>query len=409
MSQFRQNIARRVQNNPFPTELWLHILDFVVGDSIGTQQHCNYTNFPETILHLRAPWIYPPPIETIWLRNLRLVCQTFNSLLRQSPYYIMKDINKPIPSGTRALYIYPIWPTQELFQRLLNEPSKSHRIVSLSVPGPESGLTTTPPLMFDFLCSNANLLPNLQSLTLSLCFYPAKDPGTPKPWSRLNEAFPNLTSLVLRGSVRWTLEVQPVSFQKLEILDLGDMSLPDPTISFPTLRHAVLGDLSFNPVKTLTRSGRLESLLFRDASAGAEFDWDLVPKLRLLGIPSSVVEVFPPTPRAHPLHRLHIFVGIIPRDDGNIRRNRKEKELQLMKQAVERFPNVSQITLAFQTHSNHLESDIIGDFDEEELRRVGLVVNYTSREDHIVLDRVPLTTPRMPFLNHVTSCEFEAV
>lgn len=92
----------------------------------------------------------------------------------------------------------------------------------------------------------------------------------------------------------------------------------------------------------------------------------------------------------------------MPGGENNVRHNRKEEELRLVKYAMERLPGISRITLAFQTHPRHLENDIIGDFDEEELGRVGLVANYTSHDDHIVLDRPPLITPRMPFLNHDT-------
>jgi len=365
---------RNSSSDVLPPELWLIIFEFVLTSGVDLVDRPNHLNFPTISEELRSPWSHPPRGIPA-LRNLRLVCRTFNSLLRSSPYLILKKRDTPItPNAARAVYISPCGEAKAYLERLLAEHLFSQRIVILDIPGREYRNSPVP-MVFDFLCENSHLLPGVRSLALGLHHYTSVAPTTPKFWRRLNDAFPHLVCLTLRGSLKTAMEdpvEPPVVFKNLEILDHDTLS-SDPNVYFPILCHVAFNSIIPYQLQRFTGLRSLRSLLARKSFyVGRIFEWDFFPGIKLLGIPGEHVYELSRLPPGHPLEHLYVYIGTVSRNDHYHDPDRKAKELAWMKEITERLPTISQITFAYPLPSEYLSSAVWGDFDEDELGILGL-------------------------------------
>ena len=373
-----------------PPELWLIIFDLVIESGVDLLDDCDFLSFPGVLNRLRYPWTYLPKGIPA-LRNLRLVCRSWNELLKAPPCFVMKKPNTPVPGGVRAVYIYPCEESQSYLQRILAEPLKSRRIVILDLPGPET-FRSRVPFIFDFLCENSHSLPSVRSLTLGLHVHPPSAPRTPRFWMRLNDAFPHLVALVLRGHLNTLVDntSNPVVFRKLEISDHG-MLYPDSSVHFPVLKHAAFDHMYVFQSTGFTGHPLLESLIFRCIfSEGPKVIWRLVPHLRLIALPSETVNSLASLPPEHPLQHLYIYVESIPSNQQHLSDNRRKRELTWLKAIVTRLPTISLITLAYEPRKEVTPGLIRGDFDEKELKRMGFTSSQrrlSGRGRAIVLRR----------------------
>jgi hypothetical protein len=372
-----------------PPELWLIIFELARGTNIGPQQHCNYLTFPLINLHIRRPSEHRFMIHP-WPRNFRLICRYFNTLLQPLSSFFMKDAETSIPTAARALYILPQQNPQACLQRLLADPSIPNRIVLLNLPGYEG--SRSPPTYFDLLCDNANSLPALRTLTLALRNPHVATPPISRFWGRLDNAFPLLTTLVLRGGFQTTYPDAAVVFENLEILD-WDFADLHASLYFPLLRHVSFGHLYYFELKYLASWPQLESLIIRDINGCGQIEWSLFPELRLLGLPARRIDAFPPLPPNHPLQHLYVFVGTRPRDDHNPHLFSYEVRLTWLKETLERLPTITRITLWFDKRRPNQLDWISGYFHEEDLELLG----FTERDfpnpnrehgHHVVFQRV---------------------
>jgi hypothetical protein len=356
-----------------PPELWLIIFELARGTNIGPQQHCNYLTFPLINLHLRRPLEHRFMIHP-WPRNFRLICRYFNTLLHKPlSSFFMKDAETSIPTDARALYILSQQTPQACLQRLLAEPSTSNRVVLLNLPGHEG--IRSPQTYFDLLCDNSDSLPALRTLTLALRNQDVAAPLVSRFWGRLNNAFPLLTTLVLRGGFPTTYPDAAVVFENLENLD-WDFADPHVSLYFPLLRHVSFGCLSYFALKYLASLPQLESLIIRNISRGEKFEWSLFPELRLLGLPAQRIDAFPPLPLNHPLQHLYVFVGTRPRDDHNPHLFSYEVGLTWIKETLERLPTITRISLWFDKRPPNQFDWISGYFREDDLELLG----FTERD-----------------------------
>lgn len=370
-----------------PPEIWCIIYDWAIRSSIDIHEHCTSINFPEVILHLRSPSNHPS-VSRAWLRELRLVCRASKAVLDSSPLLT-------IPMSEKAVYINPSSDVQLQFVLLLSDPLKSRRVILLDLPGSESS-NSSAPILFDILCDNARSLPALRSLTMDFTRHNGREPVTPRFWGRLTEAFPDLECLVARGGSNTTGEGSIVTLKKLKVVDM-DLLDADHQVRFPALRHSAFGSMNYSKAANFTGFQYLESLLLRNITDPEQFDWGFVPNLRLLGLPSGKVISLPPLPQRHPLNHLYVYVDTVPRTH-NYGRRRRQEEWMWLKRTVERLPTISRITMAFGPTKSKTTDSIWGDFDDDEMHRLGFAAEYvfsgrTDAARHIIIERVDRVFP----------------
>jgi len=182
-----------------------------------------------------------------------------------------------------------------------------------------------------------------------------------------------------------------VTFKKLKVMDM-DLLHADRQVRFPALRHSAFGAMNHDEATNFTGFEYLESLILRNITDPERFNWDFVPKLRLLGLPSGKVRSLPPLPQRHPLHHVYVYVDMVRRSPHSDQ-HRRQKEWTWLKGIVQSLPTISRITMTFQPMKSDLTDSIWGDFDDEEMDRLGFAAEYvfSGRADtarHIFMERV---------------------
>jgi hypothetical protein len=299
-----------------PLEIWILIIDMLMDPISNPIYDCDYMNFPQIDDSLRHPRLRVVPDDLYW--HLRLVCRDFHDIAASPPRLFMRDGQTHIPRGTKAVYIVADFEPLRCFEGLLEDPSRSHRISTLDMNCADNseGISS-----FDFLCKNAHLLRGVRNLALGISTSDevSLDVGV---WEGINEAFPNLVSLVLRPSANGSVaqaeamgEERKVTFNQLEVLEVDHVPLYL-GLTLPLLRHVALGCWYQQVVAVLSRSPLLESLLVRKLLYGGgtdRIDPSPLKTLKLLGIPIYEEHMVPPLPPDYPLCHLcaHIpgFVG----------------------------------------------------------------------------------------------------
>jgi hypothetical protein len=216
-------------------------------------------------------------------------------------------------------------------------------------------------------------------------------------WSRLNESFPLLTSLLLRGPLYTTSPNSTVTFENLKILEWVDFK-PCPTIRFPALRYLELGSIpSAYEMPRLMPWSHLESLLLRNIPFGFHVPGIHFQNLRMLGIPQ--VRGYSPLrwlPLSVPLQHLHVYVGSRLKDSHDQAASTYGKELVWLRKIIEKLPTVAEIVLCHTSRSEAETPIIQGDFKDEDLRLLNFFDSDSSaqRSDRM---RVTLKRIRFPF------------
>lgn len=377
-----------------PLELWGLILSFAVDSSIGPHAFSDHLNFPSISFHLQDPRKHS--LNSPFLRDLRLVCRTFHSLI-PSPYHFMnvtKDHTELIGAFTKALYTGDGLRTGVYLQVLLDEPRKAHRLVMLQFERNSlfpSGNTE----LFDVLCENAPImLPNIQSLIFSVDGYRHSDGPIPQFWTRLNEAFPQLHTLSIGGYYLMATEtVSLPTFEQVRVLNLHNTSLPW-GIKFPALQHASLGSVSTTEIQyTIAQLHSLESLLCQNfyVFRNRKLNWDAVPQLRLLGIPHFHIHKIPSPPSGHPLRHLRIHLNGYTREKRFSLPRSQPNRLEWLARISKRFPHVSRFTLDLTSWRGSEVEWARWGFDRERLTPLGLCINDSFIQLRtIVVDRLPV-------------------
>jgi len=373
-----------------PLELWITIFDFAIGSSTGPSESCSYRNFPIVLDHLRGwrrPW--QPQV----LRSLRLVCRTFHNLLESPSYYSMEAADEHIPPRTKALTLGSYQNTNKWLRKLDREPSIYCRIIHLFLvlldkPDPSHGGETT----FDCLCASGHGLPALRSLSIK--FYSEKSRGTPKPrfWARINDAFPLLTSLVLRGKVGRSVQEGAAVFENLIVLGITVLHPDVALVTFPALVHVAIDNTYARSLLEFGNWNHLESLFLRHLPYDcARFKWEWFPNLRLLGIPDTRLASTPLLPSHHPLQSLYVYSGADPLAGG--RHKQGEKDVWWLHGTLLRLPGIINITITFEKSMKNWSSTLLGDFDRRKLKQMGftfgpsnLTFDYRRR---VVINRTP--------------------
>jgi hypothetical protein len=370
-----------------PPELWLIIFEHFTGSRMGIPTTCNHMTFPEILNQIRDPWNYPPTGRT-GIATLRLVCRAFNSLLGPPTKLVVVVPDTCKPSNMPATVNCHCGEKNEAFQQVLSDSSRSHHIVTLDLPGCEYYCSPVP-MLFNILCDNSTALPNVRSLTLGLHgrTMECKEPPILRFWGDLNNAFPHLVCLVLRGKLKF-FSPNPwgrVVFRHLEILD-SDMVFVDSSVYFPVLRHAAFGLISLWSFTQFNGWSLLESLIIR-RTCGWALLWGQVPHLRFLGLPSSEICFISYIPTPHPLQ--HIYFYMVPMRDQSEEWVpwRKEFSRSSTRRVLQKASTLDQITLIY---SSQLASI---DVDEEEIIRFGFNREASSTEcrgrGHRVVFRSP--------------------
>jgi hypothetical protein len=145
------------------------------------------------------------------------------------------------------------------------------------------------------------------------------------------------------------------------------MVLVDSNVYFPALRHAAFGIVSVHSVAQFKGWRLLESLLIRRRYVGA-INWQLVPHLRLVAIPSN--EAHSIFLQHHNLEHLYLLMVPIPRARYESSPWQKEADQSWTRRMVQRLPSLTRITLTYPPISD--QSDFVwGDIDVEELLHLG--------------------------------------
>jgi len=369
-----------------PTELWSMILHFFLGSSIGVHEPCNHFTFPEIILHLGSPRRYPPVLHKR-LGSLRLVCRTFNTLIG-SPYFFMKDSSSAIPSSTRALFICSRKEVDGCLHRLLTKSPASHRIVVLDIPGFDR-FETHGILPFYTLCKNARSLAAIRSLTIR----PGLVSGSRLPsnfWHLLDEAFPQLTFLSLQGPKGEPPKDKLVTFANLEVLNLDRIEIPS-WVQFPSLRHVALTAMP-PPWWLSVGSALCESLIVQKSDKMPGYEWDLLPRLRLLGVPASSLSFLPVPPPNHPFCHLYIYVDTRWRKERANDPAQHKSQVAWLKLITKRFPNVARFSLEFRLDAHVKNGWANGYFSPHDFEPLGFTFksHFAGKRqgvDRIILER----------------------
>jgi hypothetical protein len=281
---FYQTLLGMASAQDIPPEIWSVIFDLALDASVTPRELCTYHNFLQLNRHFRSSRFYPP-LDHSW-ENLRLVCHAFKALAGSSPHCFLRR-GFVIPTSTRAVYIGVSQNIVGRMERLARSSSiKHHQIVTLNIiRGYSQNPTGQSSLSF---LEYASALPNLH--TLAVDFDSTIDPSSISTWRRLNDAFPLLTCLVLRGGLRGpntSLDAsEPVVFERMEILEL-DRLIPGLRVEFPKLRYLSLEIFSDNEREVVAGWPGIEALVLRGMTQGVSLDWKRLPNLRMLGIPGS--------------------------------------------------------------------------------------------------------------------------
>lgn len=362
--------------NSLPTELWLIIFESLVAISTSPSEYSNSNNFPEVSRHLRSPWDQPL-VKNTRLYNLRLVSRSFKALFERvmpsfNHHFFEKSALCDIPAGKKALYVSQDVDILHYLPRLISKPATCHQICTLDIYN-TSKQNRLEESTFDILCNNASDFPLLQTLSLEP---PRTTTGGPFSnfWFRLNDAFPQLTCLVVRQWVPSYEGDTDLTFGRLEVLDVNGAP-PDSRLHFPSLKHAAFGCVSSSELASFNGRSRLESLLLKEIVEAHHFSWDLFPNLQLIGIPGRRAETFgplPPLPAHHPLRHIYIYLGVTFHSG---RGSDRITQYEWLSRMVGHLPAVSRITLAVETSAKHHQPWVSMDYDQETLRRLGLSVN----------------------------------
>jgi hypothetical protein len=284
-----------------PLELWLIIFEMAFDPMNDPPGGCSHRIFPEVDFRLRSPWTCIPMDQL--RQNLRLVSRTFNNMIISSPDSILiKSSNSVIPPRTRSVCISNYGDALAGLRQLLAQPGGSSRISTLVMPL-QLSYKYSSLLAFDLLCHNGSSLPSIRRLTL---VYPASAGKIimKNLWSRINDAFPLLTCLVLGPGMHCSDEATDTIFKKLEILNVYCLR-PSFRLRFPLLRHAAITSLTNVELEALERSIHLESMLVhRIHGISRRIDGRAFEQLRLLGVPLLGMHWIAPFPPNHPLELL---------------------------------------------------------------------------------------------------------
>jgi hypothetical protein len=382
-----------------PPELWIIIIDLVIGALINPADSCTYENFLDVVHYLR----YPRPRSSVIpsYRKLRLVCRAFNDLLKTPPRLFVDRVNTKIPAGTRALYTSRLFDSLGCLHRLLEDPSRSRQIVTLDIPCDVvediHGLS-----LFAILVNNSDRLSGVRNLAFDVV-HASKYLLDAHFWNTINRAFPALVCLVLRPS--FTLGVvmpaeaeenRTVTFEKLEILVVGHALLYD-GLNFPLLRHVALGLCNRKVIETLARSPLLESVLLRTIlheENQETINLSSFQKLKLLGIPVYADTVVPlPPDYAH-----HLCIHVPSSVTGLAL-------VEWVKKVPSHFPKLQQIALDLTGLAWAQRISIESAFRSInlELEPSGLVINHLlSGSSCIVIQRI-VEQPKISFVSGVSS------
>jgi hypothetical protein len=316
-----------------PLELWLIIFEMAFDPMNDPPGGCSHRTFPEVDHRLRSPWKCIPMGEL--RQNLRLVSRTFNRMVISSPDSILiKSSDSAIPPKTRSVCISIHGDTIASSQRLLREPGASSRISTI-VMLLQYQRKEQNSVDFDLLCDYGPFLPSIRKLTLAH----HTSAGTrivKNLWSRINNAFPLLTCLVLGPGLHCSCEVTGTTFKKLEILDVHCMR-PAIRLRFPLLRHVAIISFTNTELESLEHSIRLESMLVHYIHGiSRSIDWRGFEQLRLLGIPLLGIDLIAPFPPNHPLELLHVYMDP-QKEQGS------DHVVRMVQKMAIRLPTVTQI------------------------------------------------------------------
>jgi hypothetical protein len=373
-----------------PAELWLAIFDLLIVPSLSPAALCNVTNFPVLSLHLRHPREYAP-IEYPYAQ-LRLICRAFRDLLGPSPYFFVRNTTESIPATARVIYTPLHQAPTGYLQRVLRDPYRARRIVTLYITCTRSEEHILP---LDSLCGSSRALVSLRNLTLSI-FYLHAHPLKIRLWSRIKKAFPLLVCLVLLSAlkrveafpVHTAHETSPVIFEHLQILDMGCF-VPSPRLRLPVLRHAALNHCSQRDLKILLHSPLLESLHLRGIEYGARIDLSSLPQVLSLGIPVTGDTLPLPLPPDYPLCHICLYMPSICSPQWMI---------SWVTDIPTLYPAISCITIDLTMLPELHHAWIRRVFIDVDLQASGLAVAPATVKGHlIILERIPaVTRPELP-------------
>jgi hypothetical protein len=379
-----------------PLELWIIIIDLVIGALVNPTDSCTYKNFLEVDHYIRSPQPRSSVIPSY--RQLRLVCRVFNDLLKTPPRFFMKGAKTNIPASTRALYICRHYTSRQsdplgCLRRLLEDPTRTRRIVTLDIPY-DVDKHFLGPSLFEILFKNSDLLSGVRNLAFDVVYTSESLLDT------INRAFPALVCLVLRPSIEPTIatpveEKRTVTFEKLEILDMERAILYD-GIKFPLLRHVALGRCSRTLIETLSQSPLLESLLLRQVRHPEAIDLGSLHRLKLLGMPVYGENTVVPLPADY-AHYLCVHVPMSVTGPALVK---------WVKKVPSYFPKLQQITLDLTGLVEATQRiSIEGAFRciNLELEPSGLVINHLlPGSSYIVVERI-VEQPNISSVSEVSS------
>jgi len=306
----------------------------------------------------------------------------------------MKGAKTNIPAGTRALYLSRHYISRQsdslgCLHRLLEDPFRSRRIVTLDIPC-DVDKKTYGPLLFEVLVKNSDLLSGVRNLAFDVVRLSEVLLGA------INQAFPALVCLVLRSSLGLdavmlsgrAVQKRTVTFEKLEILEVEYALLYD-GINFPLLRHAALGCCTQKVMGALSRLPLLESLILRKILyEGNQETVHLgsLPKLKLLGIPvygENTVVPFPVVPLP-PDYAHHLCVYVPSSVTGLAL-------VEWVKKVPSHFPKLQQISLDLTELALAQRVSVESAFRciNLELEPSGLVINHLPPgSSYVVIERI---------------------
>jgi len=314
--------------------------------------------------------------------NLRLVSRTFNNMVISSPDSILiKNRDSVIAPRTRSMCISNRGDALAGFRQLLAQPGAASRISTLVMPLSFSGKGQDP-VEFNLLCNSSPSLPSIRRLTLG---FPssAGSWSVASLWSRINNAFPLLTCLVLGTGLHSSSEATNVTFKKLEILDADSMRNAF-SLRFPLLRHAVINIVTNRELESLEHSKHLESMLIHyihGISRG--IDWRGFEQLRLLGVPLLGMDRIGSFTPNHPLELLYVYMD-------SQKHHRSDDIVRMVQKTTICLPTVKQIYVDINNLSQPQRLLLERELQGTKLASMGLHTrSLCAWRYQLVIERIP--------------------
>lgn len=298
-----------------PIELWIQILEMLLGEPGIPYYDCNVCNFPIYQVLFGSSARIETEVTAFCnnYRSMRLVCRTWMRIVGPTTKALVKGIPTLEPAGLKKLAIWSDAEKTLIWPHWWNNRSFWSQLTTLVLADVLNGSIYYLPADLLIFCSG-----ELQTLRSIYLDHKGRDIDF---WHRLTTVFPLLVSLTFTGVSGDAI----LNSEKLEILDIEWNDRIE--YHLPSLKHCSLRHVSYNAefVRFLEDHGeRLESLLLttpyllnvpcEDRLDSEDTFWRYLPNLRTIGIMVTYegMDQFRGPPSGSSVTGLRLFMAPVP-------------------------------------------------------------------------------------------------